>query len=83
MHDVSLARMNELAIWTVYGWIGWALVLVLQIVAWLVCGLIGRKLFSRLRRIYHLTVISYWLNRLEKEGGRTFQRPDSPGDDSL
>lgn len=75
MHDVSLASMNELAIWTVYGWIGWALVLVLQIVAWLVCGLIGRKLFSRLRRIYHLTVISYWLNPRRNSCPTTRNRP--------
>lgn len=75
--------MNELAIWTVYGWIGWALVFALQVVAWFGSALVGKALFRRLLRIYHLTVISYWLNRLEKEGRRTFQRPDSPCDDSL
>jgi hypothetical protein len=73
--------MNELAIWTVYGWIGWALVTVLQLAAWGVSTVVGKKLFRRLIRIYHLSVLSYWLDRLEKEGRRTFQRAQDGDED--
>lgn len=39
-----------------------------------VTGLIGEKLFKDLRRVYSLTVITYWLARLEREGTHTFER---------
>jgi hypothetical protein len=45
-------------------------------VTWIVAGEFGERVFNRLRRIYHLRLISYWLDRLEREGKRTFQRPD-------
>lgn len=68
--------MSELAVWTAYGWIGWSLVAGLQAVAWLLSGFVGNRLFRRLVRVYHLTVLGYWLDRLEREGLRTFQRAD-------
>lgn len=71
--------MHEIAVWTVYGWIGLVLVAMLQLVLWVVCALVGKALFKRLLRIYHLTVISYWLGRLERKGVRRFQRPDEDG----
>ena len=46
---------------------------------WLVStltGLYGAKLFKDLRRVYHLHVIGYWLDRLEKGGVRVFERAE-------
>lgn len=34
----------------------------------------GERTFRRLLRVYHLSVIAYWLDRLEKEGQRCFQK---------
>lgn len=42
---------------------------------WL-AGLVGTEVLRRLRRIYHLSVIVYWLNRLEKEGTHCFQKAE-------
>lgn len=41
----------------------------------------GRWMFSRLRRCYHMTVIAYWLDRLERGGWRVFQKAEN--DDKL
>ena len=43
------------------------------------CWLSGRMAadtYKRLRRTYHLSVIGYWLERLEKGGMREFQRAE-------
>ena len=50
----------------------WALMLTLWCGTWLV----GKLLWRRLMRIYHFTVILYWLDRLEKGGWRVFQKAE-------
>ena len=50
-----------------------ALIALLGLLIW-VAGLVGAKLFRDLRRVYCLSVITYWLKRLEREGYHTFQR---------
>ena len=37
-------------------------------------GFAGRSVYKRLTRIYHLHVIFYWLDRLEKEGAHCFEK---------
>jgi len=39
-------------------------------------GWYGAKIFNELRRVYHLRVIGYWLDRLEKVGVREFERAE-------
>lgn len=43
---------------------------------WWLSGLLGKEVFARLRRTYHLSVIGYWLDRLEKGGIREFQKAE-------
>jgi hypothetical protein len=38
--------------------------------------MLGEKLFRDLRRVYHLRVIGYWLDRLEAVGVREFERAE-------
>lgn len=40
-------------------------------------GMVGSHLFRNLRRVYCLSVIAYWLPRLEKEGYRVFARAEA------
>lgn len=40
---------------------------------WLV-GILGAQLFKRLRRIYSMAVVGYWIDRFEKEGLATFEK---------
>lgn len=54
---------------------GIALIAVLAVTYYFV-GLLGAEVFKRIRRIYHLTVIGYWLDRLEKGGMRVFQKSE-------
>ena len=68
--------MNSFDMWTIYAWIGWAVVTLLLGVMYWVTALLAGDVYKRLCRTYHLTVIRYWLDRFEKEGLRTFQRPD-------
>jgi len=56
---------------------------------WIVLGLLslltiawGRKVFKDLRRVYHLTVIAYWLTRLESGGWRVFQKAENSDKES-
>jgi hypothetical protein len=51
------------------------LLLALGVVWWLT-GLLGADVWKRLRRIYNLTVIGYWLDRLEKQGPRVFREAE-------
>lgn len=44
------------------------------IAVWCIAGIVGQATFKRLRRVYHITVIGYWLDRLEREGTHTFQK---------
>jgi hypothetical protein len=37
-------------------------------------GIAGAWVFMRVKRTYHLTVIWYWLDRLEKEGTHCFTK---------
>lgn len=39
-----------------------------------VAGIVGQETFKRLRRVYHISVIGYWLDRLEREGTHVFQK---------
>jgi len=59
---------------TIYFWVGLVIVNSILGALWLLTGWIGKGLMQRLTRIYHMTVILYWLKRLEKEGRHTFQR---------
>lgn len=43
---------------------------------YLLADWIGKEIFTRMRRIYHLTSIAYWLNRYEKEGRKCFLTPE-------
>lgn len=55
---------------------GFALALaLLGLCSWGV-GLALSQLFTRMRRTYHLAVIYYWLDRLEKGGWRVFQKAE-------
>lgn len=62
--------------WVACGWIGLVVVAAVQFALWWVVAVFGKAQFIRLRRVYHLHVLGYWLRRLEREGQRTFQRPD-------
>jgi hypothetical protein len=53
---------------------GLLLAAVLLLVAGALVGIVGAWLFKRLRRIYDLGVIVYWLDRLEKEGTHVFRK---------
>ena len=66
--------MTTMALWTVWGWIGWLTTTVILGAVFLVTGVLGTRVFERLRRVYHLSVISYWLDRLEQEGKRVFMK---------
>lgn len=52
----------------VYAWFAWAVVTLILGVAWWATGVLGRTVFSRLRRIYRLDTIGYYLQKWEKEG---------------
>lgn len=36
----------------------------------------GKELFTRMRRLYHLSSISYWLHHYEKRGRKCFLTPE-------
>ena len=55
---------------------GGMLALVLVVALWFFTGYVGAGVFERLRRIYHLRVIGYWLDRLEKGGVRVFEKAE-------
>ena len=55
----------------VFGFLG--AIAALCLVAW-GAGIVGHKTFKSLRRVYHLTVIGYWLDRLEREGTHVFKK---------
>lgn len=68
-----------MSVTTVVGGMGMAaggllLATVLLLVAGALVGFVGAWLFKRLRRIYDLSVIVYWLDRLEKEGAHVFRK---------
>ena len=51
------------------------MIVLLSILSWIIWD-IGAKVFRDIARIYHLRVISYWLDRLEKVGMREFERAE-------
>lgn len=59
-------------------WLAGVFALAAALLALFVCltGLYGAKLFKKLLRVYHLRVIAYWLDRLEKNGVREFERAE-------
>lgn len=57
-------------------WVGVAVLASLFGAALYATNLLGRHLFRRLRRVYCLTVLGYWLARMERDGIRTFEKAD-------
>ena len=55
----------------VFGFLG--AIAALYLVAW-AARIVGHETFKSLRRVYHLTVIGYWLDRLEREGTHVFKK---------
>lgn len=58
--------------------VGVVAVLVLLFVVSIVTGRYAATVWKRLVRTYHLTVIWYWLDRLEQEGTHCFRKADKP-----
>ncbi len=58
----------------VYYWVGLVVVNFALAALWLITWYFGQEVWRRATRIYSLTVIYYWLDRLEKEGTHTFER---------
>lgn len=56
---------------------GGLLALALLGVAWYCAGYLGADVWKRIRRIYHLRVIAYWLDRLEKNGTHVFEKAEA------
>jgi len=59
-----------------YAWLGWLFLTIVFGLLWWGTGVLGKEVWHRLRRVYHLTVIAYWLNRVEKEGTRIFRKSE-------
>lgn len=68
--------MDTAVLLTTYAVIGLGATALLIAVGWWITLIAGRGLWRRLVRIYHFTVILYWLERLEKGGWRTFQKAE-------
>ena len=68
--------MNTAILFTTYAAVGLATTALLIAIGWALTFLAGRRLWQRLIRIYHFTVILYWLERLEKGGWREFQKAE-------
>ena len=60
----AYAAVGILVVWFVLG--------VLALFAWH----FGKLVWRRVIRVYHITVIGYWLERLEKGGWREFQKAE-------
>lgn len=66
----------------VFAWFGMIIAgLLLIVISWVV-GCAGRELYRRITRVYHLAVVWYWLDKLESDGLRIFEkaRQDHKGD---
>ena len=68
---IVTAQIIGSIVMTVLGLLG--AIAVLVAVSW-VAGIVGHETFKRLRRVYHIAVIGYWLDRLEREGTHVFQK---------
>lgn len=51
-----------------------ALALVMGL-AWVIIDELGKELFRRMLRLYHLSSIGYWLHHYEKQGRKCFLDP--------
>lgn len=71
MSIYDYAAMTGAIFWVVTS--GLMVIALLAAVYW-AAGWFAYLVFKRLRRAYHLTVIGYWLDRLEKEGTHCFPR---------
>lgn len=73
--------MNTAALITAYALIGMGVCLLilggLSYVTWRT----AKAVWANLRNIYSITVVTYWLQRLEREGWRTFERARTKQDD--
>lgn len=67
---------NYVATMTVYAWVGLCISIIIVAILHMVAMSWGRWVFRRLKRAYCLSVVWYWLDRFEREGSRTFKRPD-------
>lgn len=61
--------MNE-----VYFWVGLVITNAVLLVLWTLTAYFGKHVLFRITRVYHLNVVWYWLNRLEKEGTHVFEK---------
>ena len=61
---------------TTYALIGMLTMWVILAIGWGATWVVGKLLWRRLIRIYHFTVIIYWLDRLEKGGWREFKKAE-------
>jgi len=59
---------------TTYAWVGWLVLTLVLGGLYVLTGHLGVLVYRRLARVYNMTVVSYWLGRLEKVGIREFQR---------
>ena len=60
-----------------YAAIGLTVAAALIGLGWFLTFIVGKQLWKRLVRVYHFTVILYWLDRLEKGGWREFQKAEA------
>ena len=44
--------------------------------AYLLAEFIGKEVFTRMQRVYHLSSIAYWLHHYEKRGRKCFLTPE-------
>ena len=58
----------------IYLWVGLVIVNLILGALWVATGYLGKEVYDRIKRVYSLTVVWYWLDRLEKEGLRTFEK---------
>lgn len=68
------SHFSLVSVITVYAWVGWLVTTLVLGVLYVATGVLGVRVYRRLARVYHMTVVTYWLGRLEKEGVRVFQR---------
>ena len=61
---------------TVFAFIGLVCTNIVLLALWAITGGWGNATWKRLRRTYHLTVMLYWLERLEDGGWRVFQKAE-------
>lgn len=65
----------------VYGFIGWLVITAVLLVLYWWTGILCEDIGKRIARIYHLSVMFYWLKRLEREGTHCFKKADSDNEE--